>query len=127
MGEEWYSKQSSSSQTSSLLRFLERISRSSERTFLIFMGVFIVSSLITGVAGVGDVGRLMLFGLPLDVVVVDVSLLLLHDVISIEFMGTVVGICSSGTKSLDGGDDDPVLSVVMILLKEGDVIVSLVS
>lgn len=125
MGEEWYSKQSSSSQTSSLLRFLERISRSSERTFLIFMGVFIVSSLITGVAGVGDVGRLMLFGLPL--LVVDVSLLLLHDVISIEFMGTVVGICSSGTKSLDGGDDDPVLSVVMILLKEGDVIVSLVS
>ena len=125
MGEEWYSKQSSSSQTSSLLRFLERISRSSERTFLIFMGVFIVSSLITGVAGVGDVGRLMLFGFPL--LVVDVSLLLLHDVISIESMGTVVGICSSGTKSLDGGDDDPVLSVVMILLKEGDVIVSLVS
>eukprot|EP00533_Pseudo-nitzschia_delicatissima_P001782 CAMPEP_0116078818 /NCGR_PEP_ID=MMETSP0327-20121206/812_1 /TAXON_ID=44447 /ORGANISM="Pseudo-nitzschia delicatissima, Strain B596" /LENGTH=115 /DNA_ID=CAMNT_0003569403 /DNA_START=915 /DNA_END=1262 /DNA_ORIENTATION=- len=84
------------------LRFLERISRSSDKTLLI--DVCTASSLSTGVVGVGVVGRLMLFGFMLGLG--DESS---QEVVSKDAMASLVVI--SGMKSVD---DDTGLDVVMI-------------
>ena len=93
---------SASTLLSPLLLFLERISRSSDKTLLI--GVCTTSSFSTGVVGVGVVGRLMLFGFMLGLW--DESS---QEVVSKDAMAALVVI--SGMNSVD---DDPGLDVVTI-------------
>lgn len=88
------------------LRFLDRISKSSERTFL--TGGLTTLQLITGVVGIGVDGWLILLDSMLELGDVSMGEVILTQLIAAE-------VDRLDTPSVDG---DPQLSVLMILVKE---------